>query len=172
MQQGQDPATAAEQLRREPGVELVEPNFLNTHAQVVPNDARFGEQWAHRNTGQAGGVPGSDIGVANAWGTATGSPSAVVAVIDSGIDFTHPDLRGNQWANAREQVVEGRVQRRRQAENFNAEPLPVVDRVGGRIALRSGAPPVNVYRLIDEDGDVRHCVQAADEVSAGEQRSP
>ncbi|MET0648220.1 MAG: S8 family serine peptidase, partial [Pyrinomonadaceae bacterium] len=99
---GQNPAAVAEELRGEPSVELVEPNFVIARAQVVPNDPRFAEQWALRNTGQAGGVPGSDIGVSNAWGTDTGLQSAVVAVVDSGVDFTHPDLLNNRWANARE----------------------------------------------------------------------
>lgn len=99
---GQEAATVAEGLRGQPGVEFAEPNFLVARAQVTPNDARFPEQWVLRNTGQAGGVPGSDIGAARAWGSTTGSQSAVVAVVDSGVDFTHPDLRGNQWSNARE----------------------------------------------------------------------
>ena len=99
---GLDAAAAAEQLRGEPGVEFAEPNFLVTRAQVTPNDVRFGEQWALQNTGQAGGAPGSDIGASHAWGTTTGSRSSVVAVIDSGIDFTHPDLQNNQWSNAKE----------------------------------------------------------------------
>jgi len=64
-----------------------------------PDDPRFSEQWALRNTGQNGGQYGSDIGVIAAWQKTTGSQSTVIAVIDSGIDFTHPDLRNNQWTN-------------------------------------------------------------------------
>ncbi|MGH9958154.1 MAG: S8 family peptidase, partial [Pyrinomonadaceae bacterium] len=64
-----------------------------------PNDERFGEQWALSNTGQNGGQFGSDIGVTNAWQTTTGAQSTVIAVIDSGIDFTHPDLANNKWTN-------------------------------------------------------------------------
>ncbi len=64
-----------------------------------PNDPRFNEQWALSNTGQSGGQFGSDIGVTTAWQTSTGSPATVIAVIDSGIDFTHPDLTNNKWTN-------------------------------------------------------------------------
>ena len=66
---------------------------------MVTTDPRFEEQWALRNTGQSGGQFGSDINVANAWQTTTGSPATVIAVIDSGIDFTHPDLIKNRWEN-------------------------------------------------------------------------
>ena len=65
-----------------------------------PDDLRFNEQWALSNTGQAGGQFGSDIGVTTAWQTTTGSHTTVIAVIDSGIDFTHPDLANNKWMNA------------------------------------------------------------------------
>ncbi|MGI8733744.1 MAG: S8 family peptidase, partial [Pyrinomonadaceae bacterium] len=66
---------------------------------IQPNDPRFNEQWALSNTGQSGGQFGSDIGVTTAWQTSIGSPATVIAVIDSGIDFTHPDLTNNKWTN-------------------------------------------------------------------------
>src|ERR1043165_1470996 len=100
----QDPQAVAEQLRGKPEVELVEPNFIIKHEQVTPNDSRFAEQWALQNTGQSGGVSGSDVGATRAWQKITGSPSTVIAVVDSGINFTHPDLRGNEWSNDREKA--------------------------------------------------------------------
>lgn len=66
---------------------------------IQPNDPRFVEQWALNNTGQSGGQFGSDIGVTGAWQRTTGGASTVIAVIDSGIDFTHPDLANNKWTN-------------------------------------------------------------------------
>ncbi len=104
LQPGQDAAAAAEQLNMQPGVELAEPNFIVTRAQLLPDDARFSEQWALRNTGQSGGGAGSDVGAARAWQTTTGASSTVVAVIDSGVDFTHPDLAANEWKNTRERA--------------------------------------------------------------------
>ncbi|MGH9931576.1 MAG: S8 family serine peptidase [Pyrinomonadaceae bacterium] len=77
-----------------------EPNFLINKDQLVTSDPQFADQWALRNTGQSGGQFGSDINVTTAWQTTTGSQSTVIAVIDSGVDFTHPDLSDNEWSNA------------------------------------------------------------------------
>jgi len=96
---GHSVETAALQLSLNPDVEFAEPNFLISKDDVGTSDPRFAEQWALRNTGQSGGQFGSDINVTTAWQTTTGSPSAVIAVIDSGIDLTHPDLSNNRWEN-------------------------------------------------------------------------
>ena len=96
---GKDPKTAALELLLNPQVEFAEPNFLISKEDVSPNDPQFNQQWALRNTGQNGGQFGSDINASTAWETTKGSQSTVVAVIDSGIDFTHPDLANNQWTN-------------------------------------------------------------------------
>lgn len=55
LQPGSDLAAVAAQLRRQPGVEYAEPNFLVRRDQVTPGDTRFSEQWALRNAGQSGG---------------------------------------------------------------------------------------------------------------------
>ncbi|HVI70542.1 MAG TPA: S8 family serine peptidase, partial [Pyrinomonadaceae bacterium] len=94
-----DVKTAALELLMKPQVEFAEPNFLISKSDLTPNDAQFNEQWALRNTGQNGGEYGADINASGAWETTTGSPATVIAVIDSGIDFTHPDLANNQWTN-------------------------------------------------------------------------
>ncbi|HLA12941.1 MAG TPA: hypothetical protein VJ023_20315, partial [Pyrinomonadaceae bacterium] len=62
---------------------------------VQPNDPDFTNQWALSNTGQNGGQYGSDIQAGTAWQTTTGSAATVIAIIDSGIDFTHSDLENN-----------------------------------------------------------------------------
>ncbi len=98
----QEPEAIAAELRSLPAVELAEPNYLISRDELLPNDPQFSEQWALRNIGQSGGLVNSDISAAQAWETTTGAPTTVVAVIDSGIDFTHPDLQNNQWTNTAE----------------------------------------------------------------------
>ena len=96
---GRDTKSAVLQLLQNPQVLFAEPNFLISKEDLTPNDPQFNEQWALQNTGQNGGQFGSDIKASAAWDKTTGSSATVIAVIDSGIDFTHPDLANNQWTN-------------------------------------------------------------------------
>jgi subtilisin family serine protease len=88
-------AALLRELAARDDVEYAEPNFI-VHAVSTPNDPRFSELWGLQNTGQSilgtPGKPGADIGITSAWNISTGSRSFVVAVIDTGIDYTHPDL--------------------------------------------------------------------------------
>lgn len=63
----------------------------------MPNDPLFGDQWALNNLGQDGGTKRADIDALEAWTKTKGSDEVVVAVLDSGVDFTHVDLKGNMW---------------------------------------------------------------------------
>ena len=100
---GSDPETVATSLRSSLKVDFAEPNYLITADQTTPDDPRFSEQWALKNAGNSGGQFGSDINASQAWELTTGSKRTVIAVLDSGIDFTHPDLRNNEWNNSLEQ---------------------------------------------------------------------
>jgi subtilisin family serine protease len=62
---------------------------------VFPNDEYFPMQWHLYNTGQSGGTPGADIRAPEAWEITTGDPNIVVAVLDCGVDTSHPDLINN-----------------------------------------------------------------------------
>jgi subtilisin family serine protease len=90
----------------DPDVLYAEPNYL-VHAVALPNDPRFGEMWDLHNTGQSGGVPDADIDAPEAWDLTTGDASVVVAVIDTGMDYTHPDLAPNMFHNTPECVPNG-----------------------------------------------------------------
>lgn len=59
------------------------------------NDPLFSQQWYLLNTGQNGGTPGIDINVVPVWQDYTGK-GVVVAVVDQGIEYTHPDLGANE----------------------------------------------------------------------------
>jgi hypothetical protein len=64
---------------------------------LLPSDPRFSEQWALNNLGQDGGKARADIDALKAWLTTKGSEKVVVAVLDTGVDFTHVDLVHNMW---------------------------------------------------------------------------
>lgn len=85
-------------LSRNPLVEKVEYNH-KVSLQLTPSDASFNTQWALDNTGQTGGKPNADINAPQAWDITTGGSNVIVAVIDSGVDYLHPDLAANMWVN-------------------------------------------------------------------------
>jgi len=70
--------------------------------ETIPNDPLFDDLWALKNTGQNGGVAGADMEAALAWDYLTSAANVLVAVIDTGIDYSHPDLSSNMWVNANE----------------------------------------------------------------------
>ncbi len=96
--EGMSSEQAMELLRRNPRVEYVEPNY-EIQLDLVPNDPRFPELYGMRNTGQTGGTAGADIKAVNAWDLFTGDPNLKVGVIDTGVDYNHPDLAANVWTN-------------------------------------------------------------------------
>ena len=80
-------------------------------ASGEPNDPGFAYQWHYRNLGagnygfenlndnQAGAEAGCDVNAVEAWKTCVGDPSIIVAVLDEGVMYTHPDLAPNMWCN-------------------------------------------------------------------------
>lgn len=89
-----------------PDVLYAEPDY-RLYATAIPDDPRFTEMWDHENTGQTGGTSDADIDSAGAWDVHTGSGSMVVAVIDTGVDYLHPDLGANTWVNPGEIAGDG-----------------------------------------------------------------
>jgi subtilisin family serine protease len=104
---GEPVEDAVARLRQDARVEFAEPNYLWQRA-AVPDDALFNQQYALLNTGSfLQGKPGADIGATRAWDLTTGSDNLVVAVIDTGVDLSHPDLAPNAWTNPREVANNG-----------------------------------------------------------------
>jgi len=85
-------------LTEYPEVIVAEPNYIYT-VEDIPTDPSFSQLYGMHNTGQTGGTPDADIDAPEAWDTFTGSDEVIVAVIDTGIDYTHPDLAANIWTN-------------------------------------------------------------------------
>jgi len=96
---------ALEIYQDDPNVEYAEPNYYR-YVDTTPNDVNYTKLWGLHNTGQevdgTTGTPDADIDAPRAWHTNTGSSSVIVAVIDTGIDYRHPDLRDNLWTNIEE----------------------------------------------------------------------
>ena len=87
------------ELKSDPAVEYAEPNYYVHTLATFPNDLDFSKLWGLHNTGQTGGKVDADIDAPEAWDLETGNPQVVVAVIDTGVDSTHPDLAKNIWVN-------------------------------------------------------------------------
>jgi subtilisin family serine protease len=79
-------------LQALPAVAFAEPDYI-VRGSATPNDPNFPQQWSFNNTS----VPGADIGATQAWDISTGSTANVVGVVDTGVDYTHPDLAANIW---------------------------------------------------------------------------
>lgn len=92
---------AIEYYRNDPDVEYAEPNYI-VRISATPNDSNFDNLWGLHNTGQSGGTPDADIDAPEAWDLTTGSADVVIAVVDTGVAYAHPDLGANIWTNAGE----------------------------------------------------------------------
>ena len=90
--------SAVASLKQSSAVLSAEPDYV-LHKSAVPNDTYFSYQWGMNNTGQTGGTPNADIDAVRAWDISTGSSNVIVAVIDTGVDYTHPDLAANIWSD-------------------------------------------------------------------------
>src|SRR5262245_36455723 len=77
-----------------------EPDYMY-RAQVIL-DPEYTRQWALENTGQNGGTPNADINAEKMWDLEMGKRNVVIGIIDTGLDYTHPDLAPNAWHNVRE----------------------------------------------------------------------
>jgi len=89
-----------------PNIAFFEPDAVLT-IEAIPDDADFSQLWGMHNTGQTGGTPDADIDAPEAWDIATGGSGIVVGIIDTGIDYNHPDLAANIWTNPGEIAANG-----------------------------------------------------------------
>jgi subtilisin family serine protease len=90
--------SAAKQLAARPDVEYVEANTI-IRVNRVPNDTDFSQQYGMHNTGANNGTTDADIDAVEAWDISTGSKDVVVGIIDTGVDYSHPDIAPNYWTN-------------------------------------------------------------------------
>ncbi|HKS11109.1 MAG TPA: S8 family peptidase [Pyrinomonadaceae bacterium] len=134
------------QYLAQPEVEYAEPNMeieldaVETALPPIhPSDPKFEDQWALANSGQRGGKQGADISAMHAWLTTTGSDKVVVAVLDSGVDYTHEDLAPNMW------------KRPANIAAYQDDQLGTIDDEDGFNAIDNAGDPM------DENGHGTHC---------------
>lgn len=136
-------------------VDYAEPNYeirlddpVNRNSRPVempsnlagaPNDPLFGDQWALNNTGQNGGKANAHIDALKAWAKTRGSAEVVVAVLDTGVDYSHKDLVENIW------VRPANV------------PQYVDDELGSFDDLRGFDANTNISDPMDDNGHGTHC---------------
>lgn len=129
-------------------VEYAEPNIQikleheGAGNHVHANDELFYKQWGLFNHGQDSGKSGADISAMQAWATTKGSSDVVVAVLDSGVDYTHPDLKNNIWRRPGVIIAY-------QDEDLTAEG-PIDDINGLNLLEDTGDP-------MDDNGHGTHC---------------
>lgn len=131
VQPGQE-AEAISEFQRSGEVEFAEPDYI-LRAFRIPNDPSYldGSLWGLHNTGQDGGLAGADLGAELAWDVVDGAPDVIVAVVDSGIRYTHEDLADNMWVNS------GEIPRNRLDDDGNG----VIDDVHGVNAYNDTGDP-------------------------------
>ena len=141
-----NPNLTVAQYLAQPEVEYAEPNYaIELDAveaalpPIHPSDPRFEDQWALANSGQRGGKQGADISAMHAWLTTTGSDKVVVAVLDSGVDYTHEDLAPNMW------------KRPASVAPYHDDQLGTIDDEAGYNAIDNAGDPM------DENGHGTHC---------------
>jgi subtilisin family serine protease len=141
-----DAASIVAEYSKLPEVEYAEPNFeINLEESegplvpVLPHDPQFGDQWALSNSGQKGGTKGADISATLAWATTTGTDKLVVAVLDTGVDYTHEDLAANMWA------------RPDSLAPYHDAELGTIDDLNGFNAVDNASDPM------DDNGHGTHC---------------
>ena len=108
LEEGQSAEQAVAEYKQNPDVEYAELNYI-VHTATSPDDPYYNKQWALNNTGQPYPISGggsnsgtvdADIDAPEAWNIYTGGSETIVAVIDTGVDYTHRDLAGNMWTDA------------------------------------------------------------------------
>jgi subtilisin family serine protease len=87
--------------QKDPSILYAEPNYVLRTA-FIPDDTYFEQQWGLHNEGKAGALADVDINAVEAWDIERGNKQVVIAIVDTGIDYTHQELAGNIWFNTGE----------------------------------------------------------------------
>src|SRR6266850_63635 len=156
---GKDAESLLAQYRNLPEVEYAELNSElkldhedGGHRHVHADDEMFSRQWGLFNSGQNGGTAGADISAMRAWAVTKGSDQVVVAVLDSGVDYSHPDLANNIWS--RPPIIMA-------YRDDDLTPEGSVDDVHGFNVVEDNGDPM------DDNGHGTHCAGIMDAEGTG-----
>ncbi len=125
--------------------EYIEPNY---RWKILTADEKYKDQWNLENSGNnypnpfTHAVKGADIDIVRAWKLTTGSREIKIAIIDTGIDYTHPDLIQNIWTNERE--LNGMA-------NIDDDENGYIDDIHGYNFIKNSGNP------FDDQGHGTHC---------------
>jgi subtilisin family serine protease len=97
-----DPAQVAEAVAKDPQVEAAEVVTWHAVEDFIPNDPNFTQQWHHREGTQP--TQDNDIDSPAGWDVQTGDPDVKIAIFDTGVLWSHPDLRAQIWVNPGEDL--------------------------------------------------------------------
>jgi thermitase len=146
---GKDVESVLAQYRALPEVEYAEANIEikldhedGGRKHLHADDEMFFRQWGLFNSGQNGGTTGADISAMRAWALSKGSDQVVVAVLDSGVDYSHPDLANNIWSRPPSIAA---------YRDDDLTPEGPVDDVHGFNVVEDNGDPM------DENGHGTHC---------------
>jgi len=142
--EGSDVITIAKEYANDPHVKYAEPNYI-CHLSFIPNDPDLNEQWSLHNTGQTGGTPDADIDGPEAWDIETGSSDIVIALIDSGVDYTHPDLVDNMWINAGEDLNGNGIADPEDFDGIDNDENGYIDDIRGWDFINGNKDPMDVF---------------------------
>lgn len=111
VERGTDALLLAQELQRTDGIEFAEPDWIFTgRGAGAPSDPDFSESWALSNSGQFGGLVGLDLGALAAWSITRGGPTVSIGLIDTGVEFSHPDLPAADGFDATNGALSGEAQ--------------------------------------------------------------
>ena len=137
-----DILAVVEAYQKDPNVEYAEPNYIYHTSIITPNDPGFVYQWALNQSSD------HDIDAPEAWDIARGNESIVIAIVDTGVDWDHPDLATNIWNNS-DEILDGN----------DTDGNGYIDDVGGWDFVNNDNNPM------DDNGHGTHCAGIASAVT-------